>query len=408
MEGNIMNAIESDSLADLFFELRWTNGGIRHTDAYAIRQVNFWRDALPPRLAEQLRGKKAGERAQIEGLPGELIQGHRGRDVRRIARDQFDPQRIGAPPDLLPKAGRFYPKGLLKDVAGVFRVNRVPFRCLSVDRTHLSADLGHPLAEHPLTLSVAVGAVSPKSDERGGTVRDWIEIITQGVGMQTPLREGATDFFGPCAFDREDETADAVFYGKPRMVQHMDDTALNVIRDLYGRFVRPEMQVLDMMASWDSHLPVGRSMPRVTGLGLNAFELEQNQALAGYRVHDLNADPVLPLPRKAFDVVLCTGSVEYLTAPLAVFAQVARVLRPGGHFIVTFSNRWFPPKAIALWPQLHEFERMGLVLEYFRESKAFADLRTFSVRGLDRPPQDKYFGQLRYADPVYAVWGRRI
>jgi SAM-dependent methyltransferase len=297
---------------------------------------------------------------------------------------------------------------VLKGVEGIFRANIVPFRCVEVNNHHLTVDLGHPLAELPLSLSVTVGAVSSKASERGGAMRDWIETITQGVGMQAPLRGQATDFFGPGTFARGDETNDAIFYQDPRMVQHMDDTALSLVKDLYGRFVQPGMQVLDMMASWDSHLPhARRSLSRVTGIGLNEFELAQNKALTDYRVHDLNEDPALPLPQNTYDAVVCTGSVEYLTAPIAVFEHVARVLRPGGHFILTFSNRWFPPKAIALWPHLHEFERMGLVLEYFRSAKAFTDLQTCSVRGLDRPLQDKYSGQLRFADPVYAVWGRK-
>jgi SAM-dependent methyltransferase len=142
-----------------------------------------------------------------------------------------------------------------------------------------------------------------------------------------------------------------------------------LVRDLYGRFIHIGYEGagfdgqlgltsarLPFIAPGDRHRP-------------QCVELEQNTVLTDYRVHDLNADPMLPLPQNAYDVVVCTGSVEYLTSPQAVFDQVARVLRPGGHFIVTFSNRWFPPKVVAIWSQLHEFERMGLVLEYFRQQK---------------------------------------
>jgi len=105
--------------------------------------------------------------------------------------------------------------------------------------------------------------------------------------------------------------------------------------------------------------------------------------------------------------VICTVSVEYLTDPLAVFDEVARVLRPGGVFAVTFSNRWFAPKAIRIWLELHEFERPGLVLEYFLNGGAFKDLHTLSLRGLPRPQTDKYYVQNRVADPVFGVWGSR-
>lgn len=83
------------------------------------------------------------------------------------------------------------------------------------------------------------------------------------------------------------------------------------------------------------------------------------------------------------------------------------MLRPGGAFLVTFSNRWFPGKAIQLWPQLHEFERMGLVLAYFRDAGGFEALETWSLRGLPRPAEDKYSARLGASDPLFAVWGRR-
>jgi SAM-dependent methyltransferase len=86
---------------------------------------------------------------------------------------------------------------------------------------------------------------------------------------------------------------------------------------------------------------------------------------------------------------------------------VARVLKPGGTFVVTFSNRWFPPKVVRIWEQIHEFERVGLVMEYFLKSGAFDNLGTYSMRGLPRPRNDKYAGELALSDPVYAVWGTK-
>ena len=62
-------------------------------------------------------------------------------------------------------------------------------------------------------------------------------------------------------------------------------------------------------------------------------------------MHDLNRTPTLPFEDESFDVVLNTVSVDYLTRPFEVFAEVGGVLRPGGLFLVTFSNRAFPQKA---------------------------------------------------------------
>lgn len=140
---------------------------------------------------------------------------------------------------------------------------------------------------------------------------------------------------------------------------------------------------------------------------MNAEELAANPILAERVVQDLNAEPTLPFTDGSFDAVVCTVSVEYLTRPFEVFREVSRVLRPGGIFLITFSNRWFPPKAILLWEGIHELERPALVLEYFLESGGFTDLETWSLRGLPRPADDKYAEQLALSDPIYGVWGRR-
>jgi SAM-dependent methyltransferase len=159
------------------------------------------------------------------------------------------------------------------------------------------------------------------------------------------------------------------------------------------------------MSSWVSHLPEDFSPQSLIGLGMNEKELKSNTRLSSYYVHDLNADPHLPFDDQSFDAVICTVSVEYLIHPFEVFKEISRVLTPGGVFIVTFSNRWFPPKAIRIWPHLHEFERMGLVLEFFLKSGQYTNLHTYSLRGLPRPSNDKYADQFAYSDPVYAVWG---
>ena len=51
---------------------------------------------------------------------------------------------------------------------------------------------------------------------------------------------------------------------------------------------------------------------------------------------------------------------------------------------------------------------MGLVLEYFRQTRQFTDMATESWRGWTRPEDDKYYPQRRTADPVFAVYGKRV
>jgi SAM-dependent methyltransferase len=304
-----------------------------------------------------------------------------------------------------PCFGRFYPGRFLGNPSNHGPHNR--FRCVGDSPTGIEADLNHPLSESELVLEAAIGSVLENRDQRGGTMRDCMELLADGPGMQARWQGRPTDFMGHSgAFARADEGDDSVFYEKPRLVTHVDDQALEHISSLYGRLLSPGMSVLDLMSSWKSHLPEDLPLSGVTGLGLNREELEKNTRLTGHMVHDLNADPRLPFADGMFDAVVCTVSVEYMMRPVEVFTDVARVLKPDGRFILTFSHRWFPPKVIALWEDLHPFERVGLVLEYFLLSKRFSHLNTLSVRGWPRPVTDRYYPGIRTSDPVFAVWGR--
>lgn len=197
---------------------------------------------------------------------------------------------------------------------------------------------------------------------------------------------------------------DAAFYAQPRLVDHLDRKALEQWRELTGRFVSNESVVLDLMASHDSHLPECVQPARLVGLGMNAAELDNNSRLTERIIHDLNAEPRLPFYAEEFDVVLCALSIEYLVRPEAVLREVARALKPGGTCMVSFSARWFPPKAVNPWPTLHPFARVAWVLRHLQRA-GFANLHTESLRGLLRPADDKYVTQTRYSDPLYAVWG---
>ena len=400
------NRVTSESIVDLVFHLKWKSRYAVHTDGYQATQVNIWRDLLPPALLEELMNRELGERLQMALKDEDSVEVFDSKNLLKIKTGQFD--RCFNPKVVIePRLGRFYPKGMLKGITGIFRVNTQPFRCVGLSNGHITIDLNHPLAGKGLTLSVVVGKIGSKLAERGGTSINWLETLTTGPGMQARWHEQHTDYFSDGAFERDDERADATFYRNPRWVHHIDETAREMVQNTYARFLADGMHVLDLMSSWQSHIPAGLHLDRSVGLGLNRDELEKNSQLSEFRVHDLNADPTLPFDSNTFDAVINTASVEYLTDPLTVFMEVNRILQPEGHFIVTFSNRWFPTKAIKIWRELHEFERMGLVLEYFLRTGGFKDLQTYSIRGLPRPHDDKYFPELMFSDPVYAVWGRK-
>jgi len=392
-----MGGIDINSVFDVFFQLRWKSFHASHHEGYAARGVNLWRDWLPDDVRRSLIGKHPWENVSVGFASGELF--GKGEGPMKINRRRFS---------MDPKPGRFYPKGSLSDLPGVFPQNIQPFRCIDVNNGHMEVNLAHPLADHPLKLNMTVGQLSAKDTERGGSSVDWVALLTDGPGMQVRWSDRPTDFFSDDPFSRRDKQTDDLFYHNPRLVHHLDQTARELVADLYKRFVRDGMHVLDLMSSWVSHIPEGVHPDRISGLGMNRTELEQNHQLTDIQVHDVNVNPVLPYNDASFDLVLCTVSVEYLVQPLEVFKQVGRVLKPGGTFVVVFSNRWFPPKVIRIWEQIHEFERMGLVTEYFLRSGVFGNLETYSMRGLPRPRDDKYAGEILHSDPLYAVWGTTL
>jgi SAM-dependent methyltransferase len=181
------------------------------------------------------------------------------------------------------------------------------------------------------------------------------------------------------------------------------------IEELTGDLVTEQRPaILDLMASWDSHLPDRLKPSRVVGLGLNENELRENSALTERVVHDLNREPRLPFEDRSFEAVLCTVSVDYLTRPVEVFREVARVLKPGGLFLVSFSNRYFPTKVVATWREASEQRRVELVREYFRRSELFEEPRVFASKGKPRPAGDRYAELGIPSDPVFAVFADRV
>jgi SAM-dependent methyltransferase len=199
--------------------------------------------------------------------------------------------------------------------------------------------------------------------------------------------------FPPGFFSRADESSDGEFYAFDRLVTHIDSGAIAAVTGLYRELElhrRGGGDVLDICSSWISHFDP--PPPRLVAMGMNATELAANEAATSTLVHDLNIDPAIPFPDATFDTVTCCVSVDYLTQPLEVFSEVARVLRPDGVFVCTFSNRCFPTKAIRGWLSTDDRGRCAIVATYFDVTPGFGEptieLRNPGANG----------------DPLYAVW----
>lgn len=161
-------------------------------------------------------------------------------------------------------------------------------------------------------------------------------------------------------------SSDRDFYSFPRFVTHVDDAFISTLTDLYRERIPPGAEVLDLMSSWVSHLPPEIQYKRVVGHGLNPQELARNPRLDYFFVKDLNEDQTLEANDCSFDAVLCTVSVQYLQQPEKVFAEIYRILRPGGLCIVSFSNRMFYEKAISAWREGTDYSRIQLIVQYFQ------------------------------------------
>jgi SAM-dependent methyltransferase len=197
------------------------------------------------------------------------------------------------------------------------------------------------------------------------------------------------------AYTRDDESPDDHFYVPPRKVVHIDDEAIAALGRVYGELLPHDGRLLDLMSSWRSHLPAGLRTREVIGLGMNAEEMADNPQLTSHVVHDVNRDPRLPFDDASFDGAICAVSVQYVIHPLRLFREVHRVLRPDAPFVVTFSNRCFPTKAVAVWLDTTDEQHMALVRAYFEKAGGWKD-----VTAEDRSPTGD-------ANPLFAVWARR-
>lgn len=200
------------------------------------------------------------------------------------------------------------------------------------------------------------------------------------------------------AFRRADETSDERFYKEPRFVTHIDAGAIAAVTQLYREVLPAGGAVLDLMSSWVSHLPPEVPYRRVVGVGMNEAELRRNERLTSYVVQNLNTEPKLPFEDGEFDGAGITVSVDYLTQPVAVLRDLGRVLAPGAPVVITFSNRCFPTKAVAIWHHLDDRGHLELVAHYLEEAGNWE-----GVTQLDRSPKAARMGR---GDPLYAVVAR--
>ena len=198
----------------------------------------------------------------------------------------------------------------------------------------------------------------------------------------------------PGAFAKLDNEDDEIFYEPPRLVCHIDDGAIAALTGFYRSVLPTGGALLDLMSSWVSHLPPELTYGDVIGHGMNAAELAANPRLSRWFIQNLNRETSLPLGTASIDAAMICVSVQYLQQPVAVLRQVARVLRPGGPLVISFSNRCFWTKAVAIWRTLDDDGHAHLVEHYLRH----AGFRQIETRRLAKWVED-------VSDPIISVVG---
>ena len=197
------------------------------------------------------------------------------------------------------------------------------------------------------------------------------------------------------SFFRLDDTPDELFYQTPRLVTHIDNRACRALSAHYAARLQDGGRILDLMSSCVSHLPSDLNPKAVIGHGMNAVELAANAQLDEYFIQDLNKNPELPLEDDSFDACLIAVSVQYLIDPIRVFTEIGRILKPNASLIISFSNRMFPTKAVAIWRSLDDVGHQNYVAACMKKSGEF-----HSTEIVDLSPMSGF------GDPLFSVIGK--
>lgn len=395
-----MAVLQNLSKTELVLTVRYSGEHTTHADHFFCQDVNLWRDVFTAEQLNSMQGAKVGEQRDL--VHDEILIPYDSRKRFFISARQWQPP-IDIFCDLKPRVGRWYPQGYVRGVATIFPQSTAPMRCISCDERSIEIDINHPLAGKVVSISALIKAITTSEKERGGRCNDWIEEVGKnGPGMQLLNPTTPVDFGDTGWSDRMDEADDSLFYSIPRLVNHIDTVACGHLSEVSSSIVDANMTILDLMASVNSHLPNGCY---ATGLGMNGNEMEKNNQLKDWVVHNLNTVPSLPFPDESFDAIVCNLSVEYLLYPQKIVQECARVLKNDGSILLSFSNRWFPEKVTTLWKNLHEYERVGYVMDLLLRS--FSQIESVSFRNWPRPYDDPHYLTLQISDPLYAIMARK-
>ncbi len=199
------------------------------------------------------------------------------------------------------------------------------------------------------------------------------------------------------AFTQASAEPDKSFWARQDLDSLMDMGARTAITALYRTALPVGGRSLDLMCGAMSHLPEDATFQEFIGIDVNKAALQANPALTSFKEQDLNQDTSLPFDDASFDGALLCDGMAYLTKPQQVLEEIRRILRPGAPLIISFSDRFVPAKAVAIWQALEPEDRVRLTSALMQRA-GFVELDTGEVV----PPEDLTAWQ----DTVHAVIGR--
>lgn len=371
------------TLANIVFSLQWKSPVAEHNDTFLINDIDFDNDVLAVGFKENLAKLNSGESYDQKFLAKDLLgEGYSSDKVTTFDAALFNNnfKNQHSPPMLY----RFYPNAIAWQGLNTSDTDYTPFRLISKNQDEMRADQNHPLAKYYLTLTATLMDKFDKIDVKQPK-KNIVKIITsRGPGMQAPFEFGDSVFFNEYPFKRKDNNISKI--------NEIESDAYEKIQNLYSNILPKHSKILDVMSSEQSYLADDYQTGLLVGIGEDENALSKNKRLDTYSIQNLNNDLTLPFEENSFDNAICTMCIESITDPLFLMKEIARVINSKGHFIITFSDSYAKDQTISLWGQLHPFERIQLVLEYFRDSNLFTNLHTYSFRTIKRKS-------------IYAVWG---
>lgn len=273
----------------------------------------------------------------------------------------------------------------------------------TVSRTHVTRRaVLHSLALALTSVPVLCLPSSTQARPRG-LPRGYAETVLRNVTFPATWPYTAADFA------RVDEQPDTVFYTQPRLTRHIDDAAADALSAFYRSTLLPTAPaVLDLCSSVETYMPPDWSgRRRLSLLGLNASEMRAAPSHPDdVIVQDLNVVTDkkglhLASDTASFDLVTCALSIDYLTEPVAVLREVARLLKKGGRVAISFSDRLFFSKAVAIWTGGGDEDHIYTVASYLHYAGAFAQAHV-----VDLSPR-RINGDC-VGDPLYVVVAERV